>query len=215
LYIRPKITEMKKTFLLCLTVVAIFTACNNNSETDTKAPERVESNPNDPANLVKKLPDAADEAATAEMNRKKEEVSQPVNNITSPYRYITSSEKYSIFGALVKASGVSKHVHGGHVTLLAPTNDAFESFPAYTKLMDPSNIEKLDLFVSNYVLDKSYSYKTLKTETMILNHAGRQLRVNTDGGVTVDKASIGSEEIYTNDGLILTMNELFYIPEGL
>ncbi|MBI1268070.1 MAG: hypothetical protein GC193_11635 [Cryomorphaceae bacterium] len=206
---------MKKTFLLGLAIVAIFTACTNNTDTETQTPERIESNPNDPANLVNKLPDAADEAATAEMNRKKEEVTQSVDNITSPYRYITSSEKYSIFGALVKASGVSKHIHSGHVTLLAPSNEAFESFPAYTKLMDPSNIEKLDLFVSNYVLDKSYSYKTLKNESVVSNHAGRQLRVNTDGGVTVDKASIGSEEIYTNDGLILTMNELFYIPEGL
>lgn len=206
---------MKKTFLLCLTVVAILSACNNNTEPAANTPDRVESNPNDPANLVNKLPDANDEAIREEMNRKKEEVSQTVNNITSPYRYIISSEKFSIFGALVKASSLSKHVHGGHVTLLAPSNDAFENFPAYTKLMDPSNLEKLDLFVSNYVLDKSYSYKTLKTETAVTNHAGRQLRVSTDGGVTIDKASIGSEEIYTNDGLILTMNELFYIPEGL
>lgn len=206
---------MKKTIVLCLIAFSFITACNNATDAQNQEAERIAADPNNPANLVNKLPDASDEAANAEMQRKQQEVSQTVDNITSPYRYITTSEKFSIFGALVKASNISKHIHGGHVTLLAPKNEAFESFPGYTKLLDPSNIDKLDTFVSSYVLDKSYTYKTLKTETMVVNHAGKQLHVNTQGGVTIEKSSVGSEEIYTNDGLILTMNELFYIPEGI
>ena len=41
-------------------------------------------------------------------------------NTLSPYRYVTSTERYSIFGSLVKASSLSRSIHSQVSPCCAP-----------------------------------------------------------------------------------------------
>ena len=80
-------------------------------------------------------------------------VTDKSQNKTSAYRYLISSDEYPIFAKLVKKSSLSKHIHSGDVTLLAPIDRAFEAYPDYKTLLKPGNESELDEFVSYHMLD--------------------------------------------------------------
>ena len=94
-------------------------------------------------------------AGRQSMDRRSEEAQrlQDMNRVTvenklSPYRYVISTERFSIFGQLVKASSHSRAIHGTGVTLLCPTNDAFEEFDTWKMMLRQGNQEELDDFVA-------------------------------------------------------------------
>jgi uncharacterized surface protein with fasciclin (FAS1) repeats len=205
---------MKKVLILSMFVGLFVMACNTSSEPTQNQPTAQQA-PNvgeeDKTKLVNKLPDENDEMARVEKERVKRELTATVNNVTSPYRYVISSDQFTVFAELVKASTLSKHIHSGNVTLLAPKNEAFDGYD-YEALLKPENSRKLDDFVASYILDKAYDYKALKEEKMIKNHLGNFLRVNTEGSVTIEGAGVTAAEIPTNSGVIIAMLELYYKP---
>lgn len=136
------------------------------------------------------------------------ELTAEVNNTTSPYRYVITSEDYSIFGSLVKASTLSKHIHGAGMTLLAPKNRAFEGNNDYRTWLQNGDVAKIDAFVAPYILKGRVSYKELKEEANLTNHLGNVLEIDVQGGVTVGGASVSTEEVFTKNGIVIGMNEL-------
>jgi len=136
------------------------------------------------------------------------ELTAEVNNTTSPYRYVITSEDYSIFGSLVKASTLSKHIHSAGMTLLAPKNRAFEGNNDYRVWLQNGDVAKIDAFVAPYILKGRVSYKELKEEAGLTNHLGNVLEIDVQGGITVGGASVSTEEVFTKNGIVIGMNEL-------
>jgi uncharacterized surface protein with fasciclin (FAS1) repeats len=146
--------------------------------------------------------------ASAESEALRRELTAEVNNTTSPYRYIISAEDYSIFGSLVKASTLSKHIHGAGTTLLAPKNRAFEGNNDYRVWLQNGDVAKIDAFVAAYILKGRVSYKELKEEANLTNYLGNVLSVDVQGGITIGGASVSTEEVFTKNGIVIGMNEL-------
>ena len=81
-----------------------------------------------------------------------------VENKISPYRYVISTERYSRFGQLVKASSLSRTIHSTGVTLLCPTDDAFENWTPWLRLIKEGKQYEIDDFVGNHVIPMTLTY---------------------------------------------------------
>ncbi|WP_306639779.1 fasciclin domain-containing protein [Sanyastnella coralliicola] len=165
-----------------------------------------------PEEVIDRRPGDYDANAKAKMDQQKEEVTATEENITSPYRYLTTTEKFSHFGELLKASTLSKHVHGMGVTVLAPRNDVMENYPAWRDLLKEGNVEAIDAFVSAYIIDEIFGYKEMTSRENLINHTGEPLKITDRGGYEIAGASISTEEISTRNGKILVMNDLYEAP---
>ena len=88
-------------------------------------------------------------------------------NTLSPYRYVTSTERYTIFGSLVKASSLSRSIHSQGVTLLCPIDDAFEADSNWKTLLREENRQALDNWIGRHVIPIVMRYEDFKTKKNI------------------------------------------------
>ena len=147
------------------------------------------------------------------VEQKMKEVVAEKDNITSPYRYLITSDNYSSFGDLVKASTLTKHIHGAGVTVLAPTNNAMSSYDKWRKWIDQGDTDKIDDFVAYHILDEKFSRKEIEVETSVLNHAGKVLSVEGgEGACRVEGSPVNEEYVETRNGVVLQLDQLFYRP---
>jgi uncharacterized surface protein with fasciclin (FAS1) repeats len=195
-----------QTFALIL--CGLVLACNPSGE-HTDAPSGTDST-STPAsgNASNSSADLDYHRGSEESEALRKELTAEVNNTTSPYRYIITAEDYSIFASLVKASTLSKHIHGAGMTLLAPKNRAFEGTYEYKTWLQNGDVAKIDAFVAPYILKGRVSYKELKEEANLTNYLGNTLSIDVQGGVTVGGASVSTEEVFTKNGIVIGMNEL-------
>lgn len=195
-----------KSQTFAVVLCGLVLACNPSGEntdaasgTDSTATSGNPTNSNVPLNY---------KSGSEETDALRRELTAEVNNTTSPYRYIISAEDYSIFGNLVKASTLSKHIHGAGTTLLAPKNRAFEGNNDYRVWLQNGDVAKIDAFVAPYILKGRVSYKELKEEANLTNYLGNVLNVDVQGGITIGGASVSTEEVFTKNGIVIGMNEL-------
>lgn len=209
-----KLRSMKRFLYSLLIGGMILTACQSDEATSkpvsdaTSQPENsgASSQPEKPVEIVRdNMPEDA--------AQKLKEVSATKNNTISPYRYLISSDDFSTFAQLLKASTLTKHIHGTGVTVLAPTNNAMSAYDGWKKWIANNDTEKIDDFVASYVLNDIYSRKEIETETMVLNHAGNTLQVEGDDGACfVEGSPVSSEFIETKNGMVLQLDQLYYRP---
>ncbi len=134
-------------------------------------------------------------------------------NMTSPYRYLISSDEYPIFTTLVKKSSINKYIHSGNVTVLAPVDDAFKVFPQYKELMLPGNEGLLDEFISYHVVNVGMEYKAFSEGSSWKTNTGESLKISRKGGVYFNGAHVRSGSIDTDNGSIIGMDDLIYFPK--
>ena len=139
-------------------------------------------------------------------------ISDKSKNKTSAYRYLTSSDEYPIFAKLVKKSSLSKHIHSGDVTLLAPIDKAFEVHPEYKALLKPGNESALDEFVSYHIIDIPLEYKAFSDGTDWTVHSGIKLELTKEGGIYFGDAHVRSGSIETERGTLIGMDDIIYFP---
>lgn len=144
-----------------------------------------------------------------EMNKVK------VENKISPYRYVISTERYSRFGQLVKASSLSRTIHSGGVTLLCPTDDAFENWTPWLQLIKEGQQYEIDDFVGNHVIPMTLTYDDLKSKDTHATLAGTTLEISTRGGVTANEARVRSGHVITENGHVIGLDDLAYVPQAL
>lgn len=144
-----------------------------------------------------------------EMNKVK------VENKISPYRYVISTERHSRFGQLVKASSLSRTIHSGGVTLLCPTDDAFENWTPWLQLIKEGKQYEIDDFVGNHVIPMTLTYDDLKSKDTHATLAGTTLEISTRGGVTANKARVRSGHVITENGHVIGLDDLAYVPQAL
>lgn len=135
-----------------------------------------------------------------------------VENKVSPYRYVISTEMYSVFGELVKASSHSRTIHSAGVTLLCPTDKAFESFDNWKMMLRQGNQDVLDEFVAHHVVPKVMSYEAFKLQEEHPTLAGENLGVSTRGGVFFNDAHVRSGHVETLNGNVIGLDDVAFVP---
>lgn len=135
------------------------------------------------------------------------------NNMTSPYKYLTTSDEYPIFTVLMSKSGLAKHIHSAGITLLAPVDQAFDDYPFYKELLLPKNKEELDNFIAYHIVNISVDYKQFTDDDSWTVYAGPTLSLTNKGGILFNGAQVRSGSIDTDNGFIIGMNDLVYYPK--
>lgn len=133
-------------------------------------------------------------------------------NTLSPYRYVTSTERYTIFGSLVKASSLSRAIHSQGVTLLCPKDGAFEADSNWKTLLKEENREALDNWVSRHVIPVVMRYGDFKTKEEHLDLNGNSIMVETRGGITANGARVRSGDVPTENGTVIGLDDLLMAP---
>jgi len=193
-------------FNLAIVVAATLVAC---TETSTS------SAPNEVPTPSKKTSPAARESMerrTNEVSRLQELNRVEVENKMSPYRYVISTQRYSIFGQLVKLSTHSRTIHSSGVTLLCPTDEAFENMDNWKLLLRKGNQEELDDFVAHHVLPAVMTYEEFKLKDQHNTLAGDEMAVSTRGGIFANDAHVRSGHVTTENGSVLGLDDVAYVP---
>lgn len=133
-------------------------------------------------------------------------------NTLSPYRYVTSTERYAIFGSLVKASSLSRSIHSQGVTLLCPKDKAFEADSNWKTLLREENREALDNWVSRHVIPMVMSYGDFKSKEEHLDLNGNPIMMETRGGITANGARVRSGDVSTENGTVIGLDDLLMAP---
>ena len=143
----------------------------------------------------------------------KEALSVKDKNMTSPYKYLTTTDEYPIFTLLMSRSTLSKHIHSAGVTLLAPVDKAFDDYPYYKELLLPTNKEELDNFIAYHIIDTPLEYKEFSVGDSWTVHAGQNLSLTKKGGVNFNGAHVRSGSVDTDLGMIIGMDDLVFYPK--
>ena len=207
---------------LVLGVVAWGCQTNDNTNEDSnqespKSPMNTTTGDEIPAPSTKMSPSGRNgmKQKNEENRVKKEAYSAENENLLSPYRYVISVEEFSIFARLVQASSHSKHIHSAGVTLLSPTDRAFnEEFPDWKMLLRSGDQDALDDFVGHHVLEGVMTYDDFKLMDSHPTMLGDDVMVNTLGGVFANDAHVRSGFVETNNGNLIALDGIAYTPGG-
>ena len=200
-----KISLFSPFFVACITGLLCVTGCTDSS------PETPET----PAAKMSPAGRQSMERQSRDVQRFQELNKVQVENKISPYRYVISTERYSQFGQLVKASIHSRTIHTSGVTLLCPTNEAFGDWDKWKQLLKDGNRNEIDDFVSNHVILGTMTYDDFKAKEMHATLAGTTLNISTRGGITANGARVRSGHVFTENGSVIGLDEVAYVPESL
>jgi len=207
--------------LFSLALVLIF-SCNTSDSTNTPdslAPTSTtttSSSKKDKPESLKNLTEAEKQGMRFQKRRQKaaqEASAVQQKNMTSPYKYLTTSDEYPIFTSLMSRSILSKHIHSAGVTVLAPVDKAFDDYPDYKELLLPLNKEELDNFIAYHIIDTPLEYKEFSVGDSWRVHAGFILGLTKKGGINFNGAHVRSGSIDTDRGMIIGMDDLVYYPK--
>lgn len=114
------------------------------------------------------------------------------NNVeeTEEYDVITLAsmeENLSIFVRLIKESGTENHIElAGPVTLLAPTNEAFQEMSSeqFEELTDPANRSMLERFIKAHILPRKVYLNEFSNGQDLETSEGEKIPVETTGAVS-------------------------------
>lgn len=201
------------TFLACVAT----TGCQHEDQPESnRAPQTAPApaSATEPGGMSRLSPAAREnlERRQSEQERLHDLAQVQVENTLSPYRYITSTERYSIFGGLVKASSHSRTIHGSGVTLLAPTDEAFEKFGNWKMMLRQGSQTELDEFVAHHVLESIMTYEEFKTKEEHETLGGESFEVGNRGGISFNGAHVRSGHVATENGTVIGLDDVVYIP---
>jgi uncharacterized surface protein with fasciclin (FAS1) repeats len=205
--------------LFSLALVLIF-SCNNSDSTNTSDSLDPTSTPSsskkDKPESLKNLTETEKQGMrllTRRQEAAKEASAVQEKNMTSPYKYLTTSDEYPIFTSLMSKSILSKHIHSAGVTVLAPVDKAFDDYPYYKELLLPINKEELDNFIAYHIIDTPLEYKEFSVGDSWRVHAGFILPLTKKGGINFNGAHVRSGSIDTDHGMIIGMDNLVFYPK--
>ena len=198
--------RQRQTFLWFGIAMALVLLPSCNSTEDPSAKEPVPANQLSPQARKTMERQKQEAVRIRTLGKVKEE------NTLSPYRYVTSTERYAIFGSLVKASSLSRSIHSQGVTLLCPKDEAFEADSNWKTMLREENREALDNWVSRHVIPIVMSYGDFKTQVEHLDVNGNVIKVETRGGITANGARVRSGDVPTENGTIIGLDDLLLAP---
>ncbi len=112
------------------------------------------------------------------------------------------------FGTLVAAVQAAELVEtlkgDGPFTVFAPTDEAFAALPAGTveELLKPENKEKLASILTYHVVPGKVMSTDLSNNMMATTAQGSDVKIMTEGGVTVNGAKVVAADVAASNGVI-------------
>lgn len=107
--------------------------------------------------------------------------------------------------AAVQAGGLVETLKGdGPFTVFAPTDDAFAALPEGTveSLLLPENKDQLVAILTYHVVAGKVMSTDLSNDMMATTVQGSDVKIMTEGGVTVNGANVVTADIETSNGVI-------------
>lgn len=107
--------------------------------------------------------------------------------------------------AAVQAAGLADTLKGeGPFTVFAPTDDAFAALPEGTveTLLKPENKDQLVAILTYHVIAGKVMSGDLSNNMMATTVQGGELKIMTEGGVSVNGANVTAADIETSNGVI-------------
>ena len=107
--------------------------------------------------------------------------------------------------AAVQAAGLVETLKSeGPFTVFAPTDEAFAALPEGTveDLLKPENKDQLTAILTYHVVPGKVMSGDLSNNMMATTAQGGDVTIMTDGGVTVDGASVVQADIEASNGVI-------------
>jgi len=207
-------TMTKTTMMLFSLALVLIFSCNTSDpldQTSTQSSPKKEK-PESLNNLTEKEKQGM-RLLKRRQKATQEALSVKEKNMTSPYKYLTTTDEYPIFTSLMSRSILSKHIHSAGVTVLAPVDKAFDDHPYYKELLLPINKEELDNFIAYHIIDTPLEYKEFSVGDSWTVHAGHSLSLSKKGGVNFNGAHVRSGSVNTDHGMIIGMDDLVYYPK--
>ncbi|WP_424972916.1 fasciclin domain-containing protein [Dinoroseobacter sp. S76] len=107
--------------------------------------------------------------------------------------------------AAVQAAGLVETLKSeGPFTVFAPTDEAFAALPAGTveDLLKPENKDKLTAILTYHVIPAKVMSGDLSNGMEAATVQGSSVKIMTEGGVTVDGATVTAADIEASNGVI-------------
>ncbi|MEM9477152.1 MAG: fasciclin domain-containing protein [Pseudomonadota bacterium] len=118
--------------------------------------------------------------------------------------------------AAVQAAGLVETLKGdGPFTVFAPTDEAFAALPEGTveDLLKPENLETLTAILTYHVVPGKVMSGDLSNGMEAATVEGSDVTIMTEGGVTVEGASVVTADIETSNGVIHVIDQVI-LPES-
>jgi uncharacterized surface protein with fasciclin (FAS1) repeats len=107
--------------------------------------------------------------------------------------------------AAVQAAGLVDTLKSeGPFTVFAPTDEAFAALPEGTveDLLKPENIDQLTAILTYHVIPAKVMSGDLSNDMSAATVQGGEVKIMTDGGVTVNGANVVTADIEASNGVI-------------
>lgn len=117
--------------------------------------------------------------------------------------------------AAVQAAGLVDTLKGdGPFTVFAPTDEAFAALPAGTveDLLKPENKDKLTAILTYHVVAGKVMSTDLSNGMMATTVQGSDVKIMTEGGVTVNGANVVQADVEASNGVIHVIDAVI-LPE--
>lgn len=109
---------------------------------------------------------------------------------------LSKSSNYTVFVAMLGASGLTETLKSGTYTVFVPTDDAFKKLPAGTidTLMKPAHGADLTKLINSYIVQGKLSSKDI----------ARQIKAKGQTGITTLSGSVLTAKINPDRNIVLT-----------
>ncbi len=122
-----------------------------------------------------------------------------------------SAGSFTTLVAAVQAAGLVETLKGeGPFTVFAPTDEAFAALPEGTveTLLKPENKDQLTAILTYHVVQGKVMSTDLSDNMMAPTVQGGDLTIMTEGGVTVNGASVISADVMASNGVIHVIDQV-------
>ncbi len=127
-----------------------------------------------------------------------------------------SAGSFNTLVAAVQAAGLVDTLKGdGPFTVFAPTDEAFAALPEGTveMLLKPENKDQLVAVLTYHVVPGKVMSGDLSNNMMAATAQGGDVTIMTEGGVTVNNASVVNADIGASNGVIHVIDTVL-LPKG-
>ena len=142
------------------------------------------------------------------------EASSPAAAAGTIVEVAAGNPDFSTLVAAVQAAGLAETLSGtGPFTVFAPTNEAFEALPAglLDKLLLPENKDALTAILTYHVVAAEVPSSAVEAGKAA-SVEGSELTLATDGGVTVDGATVVTADVEASNGVIHVIDKVLVPP---
>ena len=127
----------------------------------------------------------------------------------------TEAGNFTTLLAAAEAAGLVETLKGeGPYTLFAPTDEAFEALPEGTVEELMEDTERLTAILTYHVVPGKVMSGDLSDGMMADTVNGAQLEIGTEGGSTVNGATVRTLDIEASNGVIHAIDTVLMPPEA-